>query len=578
MDVHALPYRCVWCIDFEFSAPPGERPSVVCLAGHELKSGHTIRHWRDELARMSTPPYSVGEDSLLIAYYASAEVNCHLALGWPEPQNLLDLYVEFRNLTNGIPLEHGANLIGALLYFGLPSFGSEEKEGMRELAMRGGPWSEKERRDLLDYCESDVVALERLLYPMLPRIDQPRAVLRGRYMTAAARIEHRGVPIDGPALRELRRMWASIQARLIDRVDASFGVFEEGSFKRERFERYLEEHRMPWPRLESGALKLDTETFREMARVFPVISSLHELRTTLSRMRLEDLAVGSDSRNRCMLSAFRAKTGRNQPGNAKFIFGPAKWLRSLIKPPIGFGIAYIDWEQQEFGIAAKLSGDRAMMAAYQSGDPYLTFGKQCGVLPGDATKESHRAERELFKQCTLAVQYGMGPKNFAQRIDRPVHEAERLLRLHRETYRDFWQWSDGVVDYAMLRLSLHTAFGWTLHLGLKPNDRSLRNFPMQANGAEMLRLACALATERGVGVCAPVHDAILIEASLGELHETIEAARNAMAEASAIVLDGFELRTDVLIVRYPDRYRDERGGEMWDTVWEIIREIEDDAA
>jgi hypothetical protein len=43
------------------------------------------------------------------------------------------------------------------------------------------------------------------------------------------------------------------------------------------------------------------------------------------------------------------------------------------------------------------------------------------------------------------------------------------------------------------------------------------NFPMQANGAEMLRLACCLAIERGLAVCAPVHDAILIEAPLAEM-------------------------------------------------------------
>ena len=578
MDAHALPYKYVWAFDLEFSTPPGERPSVVCLVARELKSGRTIYLWEDELAQMSSPPFSIGDDSLLVAYYASAEVNCHLALGWPVPTNLLDLFVEFRNLTNGVPLEYGAGLIGALMYFGLPTIGAEEKEEMRQRVIDGGPWTEADRRDILDYCESDVVALERLLPEMLPSIDLPRAVFRGRYMIAAARIEERGIPIDVPALRTLRENWAAIQERLIERVDANFGVYEEGTFKRERFEHYLGERGMSWPRLESGTLKLDADTFREMVRVYPTIAPIHELRTTLSRMRLEDLAVGTDGRNRSMLSAFRAKTGRNQPGNSKFIFGPSRWIRSLMKPSLGYGLAYIDWEQQEFGIAARLSKDAAMLEAYESGDPYLTFGKQCGVLPPDATKESHGAERELFKQCTLAVQYGMGANGLADRINRPLHEAAALLRHHRETYRDFWRWSDGVVDYAMLRLSLHTVFGWYLQLGTEPNDRSLRNFPMQANGAEMLRLACVLATDRGIGVCAPVHDAILIEAPIEELEGAIEAARAAMAEASSTVLDGFILRTDVEIVRYPDRYRDDRGAEMWDMVWEIIGEVETDAA
>ena len=87
-----------------------------------------------------------------------------------------------------------------------------------------------------------------------------------------------------------------------------------------------------------------------------------------------------------MLSAFRARTGRNQPSNTKFIFGPSVWLRGLIQPPPGYGIAYIDWAQQEFGIAAALSGDPLMMEAYRSGDPYLAFAKQAGAAPPEATK------------------------------------------------------------------------------------------------------------------------------------------------------------------------------------------------
>ena len=98
-----------------------------------------------------------------------------------------------------------------------------------------------------------------------------------------------------------------------------------------------------------------------MARAYPIVAPLRELRYALSQMRLSDLAVGRDGRNRTLLSAFRARTGRNQPSNTKFIFGPSVWLRGLIQPPPGYGIAYIDWAQQEFGIAAALSRDPLMM-------------------------------------------------------------------------------------------------------------------------------------------------------------------------------------------------------------------------
>ena len=89
---------------------------------------------------------------------------------------------------------------------------------------------------------------------------------------------------------------------------------------------------------------------------------------------------------------------------------------SLIRPEPGYGLAYVDWSQQEFGIAAALSGDAAMQAAYLSGDPYLAFGKQAGKIPPDGTKATHGAARELFKTCALGVQYGMEAASMAERI------------------------------------------------------------------------------------------------------------------------------------------------------------------
>jgi hypothetical protein len=425
----------------------------------------------------------------------------------------------------------------------------------------------------LDYCESDVAALTGLLGKMAGLIDLERALLRGRYMKAAAQIEHQGTPLDTSALSLLQQHWETIQDALIQEIDADFLVFEGRTFKRVRFQEYLIRNNIPWPWLESGALDISDDAFREMVRVHPQIAPLRELRVALSQMRLAELAVGQDGRNRCLLSAFQARTGRNQPSNSKFIFGPSVWLRSLIRPEPGYGLAYLDWSQQEFGIAAALSGDPQMLEAYASDDPYLTFAKQARVVPPEATKQSHPQERDQFKACALAVQYGMGEASLAIRIGQPPSLARELLRLHRETYRTFWRWSDGAVDYAMLHGKLWTTFGWTVHTGTNPNSRSLRNFPMQANGAEMLRLACCYAVERGIRVCAPVHDAILIEAPLDSLDEAVSAAQQAMADASSDVLGGMRLGSDAKIVHYPDRYQDGRGVKMWTTVWTILKRL-----
>ena len=100
---------------------------------------------------------------------------------------------------------------------------------------------------------------------------------------------------------------------------------------------------------------------------------------------------------------------------------------------------------------------------------------------------------------------------------------------------------------------------------------------MQSNGAEMLRLACCLVTERGIDVCAPIHDALLVEGPTSSIDDVVVATRAAMAEASKVVLAGVEVDTDVEVIRWPDRYADARGAVMWERITEILSGLEGEA-
>jgi hypothetical protein len=81
--------------------------------------------------------------TLFIAFYASAELSCFLALGWPLPVRILDLYPEFRCRTSGLSTPCGSGLLGAMAWYGLDAIDAAEKDSMRELVLRGGPWTEK---------------------------------------------------------------------------------------------------------------------------------------------------------------------------------------------------------------------------------------------------------------------------------------------------------------------------------------------------------------------------------------------------------------------------------------------------
>jgi DNA polymerase-1 len=139
-----LPYSSVILCDFEFEhgGVEGNLPRPVCMVAKDYVTGQEWRLRRGEFG--ATPPFPIGPESLFVAYYASAEISIFDVLGWPRPQRILDLFTEFRNLANGLTTPAGAGLIGALVYFGLPTIGTEEKTVMRDLILGGGPWSEDE--------------------------------------------------------------------------------------------------------------------------------------------------------------------------------------------------------------------------------------------------------------------------------------------------------------------------------------------------------------------------------------------------------------------------------------------------
>jgi DNA polymerase I-like protein with 3'-5' exonuclease and polymerase domains len=205
-----------------------------------------------------------------------------------------------------------------------------------------------------------------------------------------------------------------------------------------------------------------------------------------------------------------------------------------------------------------------MIDAYESGrDVYLAFGARAGVVPADATKETHGPQRKLLKAAVLGSQYGLGVDGLARQIGRSRTEARDLLETCRRTCPAYWRWSEGAVRFAMVSGCLHTCLGWATVVRPETRPTSLLNWPIQAHAAEMLRLACCLLTERGVGVCAPVHDAVLVEAPADRIDAVTAETQAVLAEASRIVLGGPTLRFDVKTVRWPGRLLGDESGAFW---------------
>jgi hypothetical protein len=195
-------------LDTEFVACAGDRVVPVCLVAYELRSGRRHKVFFGDLLATYKNPMPVGSDVLYVAYAAQAEWSAFLSLGWQLPEHTLDLFAEYRCLTNGQTKFDGSpvdtSLIAALAHFGLDSMTVVEKQSVIDLIHRGHPYTEEEQRTILDYCSEDVEALEMLLPAMLPAIEIPYAIFRGRYTKALAKMEFSGIPIDVPVFTESR--------------------------------------------------------------------------------------------------------------------------------------------------------------------------------------------------------------------------------------------------------------------------------------------------------------------------------------------------------------------------------------
>jgi DNA polymerase I len=599
-------YSQVLAVDTEYRQTPEGLPHVVCIVMREVFGRlPALRLFEHEFQKECPVDFS-RPDVLFVSYAAPAEIGSFLQIGWPVPRNILDLWAEARMNVNYIGQRSRVNLLATLAHYGIDSMDYVEKEEMRALVMNQTSYTPEEQRQILDYCDEDVSAITELLPYMLPEIpglvdaiktgDRKtgwvQALFRGRYQVAITRIDREGVPIDVEMHDRIMKVRPQIRQRLIDETNAKYDVYTGDTFTLAKFTAFLNRHNIYWPQTRTGLPKTDENTFDSMRHTYPELNDLYHARKSIKELNASTLSIFADGRSRAYLNPFASNTGRNQPAKygdkGRFIFGFSKWFRSLIKPRPGEALAYCDYVAQEVCCAAGRSRDPNMIATYNSGsDVYTEFAKLMGLVPKDATKKSHPEERAKCKVCFLAVLYGRGAQSVARALKIPLVEAQDILAYHRSYYPVYWAWTEEATIFAPQRGRIFTPAGWSMKIDtsmegqkkssgkVHSNHRTLLNWPIQSTGGDMLRLACCMATEAGLRIACPVHDALLLVSSVDRIEEDTQKLRDIMAKASNITLGGvITCRTDAKIVRYPDRYMDDDGAEMWNKVLGWMQEYE----
>jgi DNA polymerase I len=580
----ASKFDSVWHVDFEYRQDANHHPVPVSMSAFDELSGTEIFLCRDELLKLKFAPFGTGPRDLMIAYAAIAELSCFLALGWPFPRNMLDLYVETGAFLNGRldiwPEKRRPKLIEALELFDLPSMPKARKDAMRDLILGKEEYTEEEWRQIKGYNRDDVVGSLGLRAALSPTLDWPHALHRGRYVASTTHVEWCGLPVDVPRLHQFADNWEVLQLHYIQRDDV-FGLYDGTKFCEDRLWALVADRRWDWPRTPHGRLVLERETLARQARRYPELKRLVHLRNTIAELRLNKLvaSVGADGFSRCALLPFWTRTGRNQPADEASVFLPSlpSWLRGLLRPPEGWALIELDWSAQEVAIMAALSGDPAMIADYKTGDPHTQFGIRAGLLTEDQPPEIRASIRDkMCKPVVHGTNYGMTAYGIAAKTGRSLLWARDIHARHRRAYPVFHQWLGDMVAQAKFDGVIASPFGWPMAVVADTNHRAIMNFPAQAGGADAMRIALIAAVEAGIRVAAPVHDAFWLLCPIDKVDDTIATMTNIMRKAGAAVTGGLEIGVKVAaVVRAPQCLGDcwtprDKGYAMWTEVRDLL--------
>jgi DNA polymerase family A len=552
--------------DAEFTHDSTGMPVIVCMSGKEIYSGRTFSLWADEIG--DKPPYNIGQNSIVVFYSGTeAELAVHMKLfGEPLPVNVVDEMTEYRMAINGRGGSQGLGMLDACERLGIvPRVTHAEKKRLQERIVAGFPFSAADRDEILLYNRGDVEDECAILRALIELGQDPlskRAVWRGEFVKSVARMWYRGVPIDPQyvslATDPMARL--DLKRKLICDIRTDYPVYDNNLvLKEDLLNQYYINHNIVPPLTKTGKPSSSADALGTLARDNPILVALNESLRTQRQLKDFSLPIFSDCRLRAWFAPFMTITSRAAPPTNGYIYNLPAWMRSTMKPPQGYALAYMDFSAMEFGLSASCSGDPNMIEFYNSGDPYIATAIAAGALPAGATKFSHRYERDLYKTGVLACLYGIWIVTLALRLKRSELFADGFLKMHHELFWRYWEWSDAVVADAISSGEYVSRHGWRYTVQPGVNVRSLRNWPIQTLGAEILRCACIWADRFGIEMLATAHDAVLIQAPLDRIEQDVACMSACMRRAARLLTDGFELRVDHEIKRGSERFVEERG-------------------
>ena len=541
-------FKNIVVVDTEFKGQQdeGQLNDPICVVFEEITRGeqHIFEGKKWKL------PYP-SKDTLYIAHNVIAEAHTFLAAGNKLPQFWWDTFIEDKKLNFGKVAKH--SLLACCARYGIQTISEDlKKYFINKIILPNETYTDEQLKTIVNYCISDVEAGKELFLRQLEDIEKTRnldgprmiisqALFSGAAVACTAQVEFNGIHINQPLLKRIDDAFPYVKRTMIDELNTELNIYENDVLKQHKFDEFIERIGLAdvWPLTITGKYKTDEKTLDNYKDTHPDIRKFKLAQEFIGSRKLKGFIVGPDGKARCSYRMYGLKTGRTNPSTAKHPFNAPKAMRNLVAAPKDKIMVNFDYRSQEVAIAAYLSGDPNMMAAVEQSDPYIQIAKMNNAVPKDATKESHKEQRNLYKTTTLAALYGQGATNMSKRMNLMIDYGQDLFMKIKNLFPTYFDWAKEMFDKAMMDGYAETKFGWRYYFkpGELYNPRTFYNFPIQSHGSEMLRRALIDLTHAGIEVNALIHDGIVVTLNRKKFRKEFIKAKKILLDASRTILN-----------------------------------------
>jgi DNA polymerase-1 len=388
-------------------------------------------------------------------------------------------------------------------------------------------------------CEDSDQTLDvhGVLWPQIQASDKLKFIYELEIASSETlyRIERNGVLIDAPTLakqsHELGQRILQLETEAYEIAGQPFNL----ASPKQLGEIFFDKLGMPVvKKTATGARSTDEEVLEKLAEDYPLPAKLLEHRG-LAKLKgtytdkLAQLALPRTGRVHTHYAQAVAITGRlssNDPNlqNIPIRTPEGRRVREAFVAPAGSVIASADYSQIELRIMAHISGDAALLSAFQSGlDVHrATAAEVFGVAVDQVSSE----QRRYAKVINFGLIYGMSAFGLARNLGIDNTAAKNYITRYFERYPGVKTYMENTRERAKQQGYVETVFGRRLQLaGIKSAkgaqlaglERAAINAPMQGTAADLIKLSMntvqrALDVEqRGTKMIMQVHDELVFE-------------------------------------------------------------------